>query len=71
MGNRIHFASTAVSHTSKLDLTAGYRASNKTGSFLYNYFVTGEGYKDIFSISCDTVKALSTMERLCRFRNSS
>jgi hypothetical protein len=38
----------AGSHTSQLDLTVDSRASDKTGSFLHNYFVTGEDDKAIF-----------------------
>ncbi len=40
------------SHTSQLDLIAVSRASNKAG-FLYNYFVTWEDDKTVFSIPGD------------------
>jgi hypothetical protein len=50
----IHLGGPAGSQTSQPDLTAGYKASVKTGSFLYNYFVTGETNKAVVSFPVDT-----------------
>ncbi len=45
----------AGAHTSQLDLTAGYKNSDKTKVFPCNYFVTGEDNKAIFSIPGHTL----------------
>jgi hypothetical protein len=50
-----HSAGPAGSHTSHLDLTAGYKISHKTGFLYYNYFLTGEEDKAFFSIPSETV----------------
>jgi hypothetical protein len=54
MVHTIHLAGPAGSHTSQPDLIAGYKISDKT-RFLYNYFVTGEDDKVVFSIIGDIV----------------
>jgi hypothetical protein len=50
----IHSASPAGPHTSQLDLTVGYKVFDKTGYCSYNYFVTGEDNKAVFSNPGDT-----------------
>jgi hypothetical protein len=50
----IHSASPAGPHTSQPDLTVGYKVFDKTGYCSYNYFVTVEDDKAVFSIPGDT-----------------
>ncbi len=50
-----HISRPAGAYTFQLDLIVVSRASDKTGSFLYNYFVTGKE-KAVFSIPGDAIK---------------
>jgi hypothetical protein len=58
--NRIHLASMHGSYTYQSDITAVYKVSDKKGYFSYNYFVTGEDDKAVFSIPGNT-SILSTV----------
>jgi hypothetical protein len=53
--NTIYIVVPAGSYTSQPDLIGGYRVSDKTGYFSYNYFVTREDGKAVFSIPGNTL----------------
>ncbi len=48
--NTIYLVGPVGSHTSQLDLNTGYKVSDKTGYFLYIYFVTGKDDRAVFCI---------------------
>jgi hypothetical protein len=51
--NTTHSAVPTEFHSSQLDLTAGYKVSNKNGGFSGQLFGTGEDDKAVFSVPGD------------------